>query len=169
VSHSDTFVPPEQDDYMRTSQRLFGMLICAALTACGSDLTLPGDSSPARLQAIGGDGQEATVGSRLSNPLIVQLTDGNNNPVSDVAVEFGFEGSTDAELESASEITDAQGRASTEVRLGSQTGPLDVAARVVQTPALKATFTVTALERDKGKKDRGKDKHDKDDEDTDDD
>ena len=151
------------------SQWLFGLLVCAALTGCGSDLTLPDDSSPARLEAIGGNGQEGTVGSRLSDPLIVQLTDGNGNPVSNAAVDFGFEGtSTDARVESASGVTDEQGRASAEVRLGTQTGPLDVAARVVQAPALKATFTVTALERDNGKKGRGKDKGDDEDDDHDD-
>lgn len=150
------------------SQWLFGLLVCAALTGCGSGLILPDDSSPARLEAIGGDGQEGTVGSRLNEPLIVQLTDGSGNPVGNAAVEFGFEGTTDARVESASEVTNEQGRASAEVRLGTQTGPLDVAARVVQAPALKATFTVTALERDKGKKGRGKEKGD-DDEDDDDD
>jgi hypothetical protein len=144
---------------MRTSSlRLYSMLLSAVLTGCGSDLSLPEDNSPARLEVVAGNGQEATVGSRLSNPLIVRLSDAANRPVSDMAVTFAFEGITDAELESASGLTDELGQASAEVRLGTETGPLEVAARVVQAPALKATFRVTALERDNGKKDRGKDK-----------
>jgi len=144
---------------MRTSsQWLFGMLLCAPLTGCGSDLSLPDDNTPARLEIVAGNGQEATVGSRLSDPLIVRLADAANRAVKDMAVTFAFEGATDAELESASQMTDELGMASAEVRLGSETGPLDVAARVVRLPALKATFRVTALERDNGKKERGKDK-----------
>lgn len=148
-----------------SSQWLFGMLVCAALTGCGSDLILPDDTSPARLEAFAGNGQEGTVGSRLSDPLVVRLTDAASRPVGGVAVTFRFEGSTDAEVESASEITDAEGQASAKVRLGSETGPLDVAASLVEIPGLKATFRVTALEREKGKKGRGNDKDDDDDED----
>lgn len=150
-----------------SSQWLFGMVVGAALSGCGSDLTLPDDTSPARLEAYAGNGQEGTVGSRLSDPLVVRLTDAASRPVSDVAVTFSFEGSTDAEVESASERTDAQGQASAVVRLGTETGPLNVAASVVGAPVLKATFSLTALEREKGKK-GGKDKDD-DEEDEDDD
>lgn len=148
-----------------SSQRLFGVLLCAALAGCGSNLSLPDDSSPARIEAFDGNGQEGTVGSRLSDPLVVRLTDAAGRPVGDVAVTFSFEGATDAELEGATEFTNAAGQAWAEVRLGSVTGPLDVAARVVQTPTLKATFRVTALEQEKKKKGGGKNKHDDDDDD----
>ena len=152
-----------------SSQWLFGMLLCVALAGCGSDLTLPDDTSPARLEAYAGDGQEGTVGSRLSEPLVVRLTDAAGRPVRDVAVTFSFEGSTDAEVESASEITDAEGQASAEVRLGTETGTLNVAARVVEAPGLKTRFSLTAVERDKGKKGRGNDGGDDDEDDEDDD
>jgi hypothetical protein len=134
------------------SQRVFGLLAGAALTGCGNGLTLPADGSPARLEAVSGGGQEGTVGSRLSNPLVVRLSDANNRPVSNVAVEFRFQGAlTDAVVDPTTGTTDTAGVASAQVRLGTNTGPLTVEAQVTQASALRATFDLNALARDKGK------------------
>ena len=144
------------------SPRLFGLLAGASLTGCGSDLTIPVDGSPARLEAVSGGGQEGTVGSRLSDPLVVRLSDAGNRPVSNVIVEFHFQGApTDAVVDPATRTTDTAGVASAEVRLGTTTGSLIVEAQVVQASPLRATFDLNALPRDKGKK-GGKDKHDDD-------
>lgn len=134
------------------SQRLFGLLVGAALTGCGNGLTLPDDGSPARLEAVSGGGQQATVGSRLRDPLVVRLTDTGNRPVSNVAVEFRFQGApTDAVVDPTTGTTDTAGVASAEVRLGTNTGPLTVEAQVVQSSALRTTFELNALARGKGK------------------
>jgi hypothetical protein len=144
------------------SPRLFGILLGAALTACGSDLTIPIDGSPARLKAVSGGGQEGTVGSRLSNPLVVRVSDANDRPVSNVAVEFSFQGPpTDAVVDPTTRTTDTAGVASAEVRLGTTTGPLTVEAQVAPASALRATFDLNALAKEKGKG-KGKDKHDQD-------
>jgi hypothetical protein len=140
------------------SPRLLGLLAGAALTGCGSDLTIPVDGSPARLEAVSGGGQQGTVGSRLSNPLVVRLSDASSRPVSNVAVEFRFQGApTDAVVDPTTRTTDTAGVASAEVRLGTTTGPLTVEAQVAQSSPLRATFDLNALPRDKGK--GGKDKH----------
>jgi hypothetical protein len=145
------------------SLRLLGLLLGAALTGCGSDLTIPVDGSPARLEAVSGSGQEGTVGSQLSNPLVVRVSDASNRPVGNVAVEFRFQGPpTDAVVDPTTRTTDTAGVASAEVRLGTTTGPLTVEAQVAPSSALRATFDLNALARDKGKG-KGKDKHDDDD------
>jgi hypothetical protein len=144
------------------SPRLFSLLVGAALTGCGSDLTIPVDGSPARLEAVSGGGQEGTVGSRLSDPLVVRLSDASNHPVSNVAVEFRFQGApTDAVVDPTTRTTDTAGVASAEVRLGTTTGPLTVEAQVVESMTLRTTFDLNALARGKGGK-GGKDKHNSD-------
>jgi len=132
-------------------------LILGALTGCGGgNLMLPDDDSPAALRAVSGDGQEAPVGRRLENPLVVKLTDASSRPIAGVPVVFQFKIDVpDAEVDPAEAGTDSAGLASAEVRLGTSTGPHQVEARVAAAAGLSATFVVTALERDRGKKDKG--------------
>ena len=49
--------------------------LLALLAACGgADLTLPGSGDPAGLSIVSGDGQSATVGEAVSEPLVVAVT-----------------------------------------------------------------------------------------------
>lgn len=144
-------------------------LLLAPLAACGGgDLTLPDNASPATLQAISGAGQEGTVGSKLDKPLIVRVIDGSSRPVAGVPVVFRFQSEVpDAQVSPSQATTDPTGHATAQVRLGTAPGAQNVEASVVQAtaPELSATFDLTALERDSGKKDKGgKDRgHDEDD------
>jgi len=142
---------------MGTPRRLFSLALATALTGCGGgSLTLPDDSSPAALRVVSGDGQQGTVGSRLDNPLVVKLTDASSRPIAGVPVVFQFTNDVpDAEIDPGEAATDSEGRASAQVRLGTSTGPLQVEARVASAAELSATFVVTALERERGKKDNG--------------
>jgi len=128
-------------------------LILGALTGCGGgNLMLPDDDSPAALRAVSGDGQQGTVGKKLDKPLVVKLTDASSRPIAGVPVVFQFKiDIPDAEVDPAEAGTDSAGLASTEVRLGTSTGPHQVEARVAAAAGLSATFVVTALERDRGK------------------
>jgi hypothetical protein len=137
--------------------RLYSLVFGAALTGCGGgSLTLPDDSSPAALRAVSGDGQQGTVGSRLDNPLVVKLTNASSRPIAGVSVVFQFTNDVPgAEVDPAEATTDSAGRAFTQVRLGTSTGPLQVEARVASAGGLNATFVVTALERGKGNGGRG--------------
>jgi hypothetical protein len=134
------------------SRRVFVVALGIALTACGSDLTLPDDGSPppddrspAVLLVVGGDGQKERVGRKLNEPLVVLLTDASARPVAGVPVAFAFrEAVPDAEVDPIA-TTDERGEASAEVRLGSTVGSHTVEARVAEPRDLLATFGVTAL------------------------
>lgn len=131
--------------------RLSSLVLATALVGCGGSLTLPDDGSPAALTAVGGNGQEAPVGSRLDNPLVVKLTDGSSRPIAGVSVAFQFKVDVpDAQIDPEAE-TDSLGLASAQVRLGTSTGPHEVEAQVASAQ-LTATFVVTATARGKGGK-----------------
>src|SRR6476661_5607115 len=72
-----------------TRLRLPFLLALAVLAACGGgDLLLPKDGEPARIVALRGDSQTATVGEPLPDSLVVKVTDPTDRPVADVEVVF---------------------------------------------------------------------------------
>ena len=131
--------------------RVLGPGLGLAVLACaGGDLTLPNDGAPAELTAVSGDGQQATVGSRLPQPLVAQVTDAAGRPVAEVPLVFRFQTAVpDAEIDPASVATDSTGRSSVRVRLGTVTGPQTIEATIAQDAGagVRATFGVTALEK----------------------
>ncbi|HEV8454680.1 MAG TPA: Ig-like domain-containing protein [Gemmatimonadales bacterium] len=133
------------------SPRLLGPGLGLAMLACaGGDLNLPTDDTPVELTAVSGDGQEAKVGTRLPDPLVVRVTDAAGRPVAEVPLVFRFQDEVpDAEIDPASVATDSTGRASVRVRLGTTTGPQTIEATIAQdaAPQARATFGVTALEK----------------------
>ena len=140
---------------MDIPNRLLRLALATVLGGCGGDLTLPDDGSPRVLRTFAGDRQTGTVGSTLDDPLVVKLTDASANPVVGVPIVFQFTSEVpDAEVTPSQETTDSNGLASAEVRLGTSAGTLRVQARLATPAALNATFTLTALERDK-KRDKG--------------
>ena len=139
---------------MRATPALPNLLLAvfgSALFGCAaSDLVLPGNGSPIELVVVSGSDQEATVGSRLPQPLVVGARDGAGNPVAEVQLVFRFRDEfPDAEIEPAERQTDANGQASVRVRVGSTAGSTTVEATVAQgvAPDARALFGVTALER----------------------
>ena len=136
--------------------RLSSLVLATALVGCGGgSLTLPDDGSPAALTAVGGNGQQAPVGSTLDNPLVVKLTDASSRPIAGVPVVFQFIIDVpDAQIDPEAE-TDSEGLASAQVRLGTSAGPLEVEARVASAAQLSATFVVTAIARGKDGKGGG--------------
>ena len=138
------------------SRWLLRIGLVAGLNACGGDdLTLPGDGGPASLTAVSGNPQEGTVGSRLDDPLVVRVTDAGSNPLAGVSIVFRFQGDIPgAEIDPGEAVTDDEGQASAEVRLGETTGSQTVEAQVAQasTSNLRTTFDLTAVADDKGKK-----------------
>lgn len=122
-----------------------------AVLACGGgDLNLPSDDTPIELTAVSGGGQEATVGSRLPQPLVVRVRNAARRPAAQVPLVFRFQNEfPDAEIEPASVETDSTGHASVWVRLGTTTGSQTIEATIAQdaAPDVRATFGVTALEK----------------------
>jgi hypothetical protein len=151
--------------------RLAVLLVGVANAGCAvSDINLPSDGAPARIEVVSGDEQEATVGSQLPDPLIVRLTDAAARPVPGAVVVFRFENEVpEAEIDPDSDVTDSTGQASARVRLGTTSGVQRVEARPGAEVAagLRVTFDLTALEREgggpgrgdvEGEDDKGKDK-----------
>ena len=123
-------------------------LVAATLLGCGGDdLTLPGDSGPARLEVIAGDDQSAPAGGWLGEPLTVVALDGAGRPVEGAAVRFTAE-AEGAEIDPVLDQTDQRGWATAEVRLGPAPGPQEVEASVGE--ALQVRFQMTAIANDDG-------------------
>jgi hypothetical protein len=122
----------------------FGVLVAAC---GGGDLTLPGDSTPAVLSIVAGDGQMATEGSPVADPLVVQLEDGAGRPIAGGQVEFRFVGELPGSAVNPGTVpTDASGQAAVHARLGQQEGAQVIVALVaVPGEDLRVHFQLTAL------------------------
>jgi hypothetical protein len=134
-----------------SSFSVLGSGLALALAGCAAgDLTLPSDGRGVGLRAVSGGGQEGTIGTRLPDPLVVEVRDRAGNPVPDVNLVFRFRDEfPDAQIEPAEQRTDPSGVASVRVRLGSTAGSQTVEATVAEdiAPEARALFGVTALER----------------------
>ena len=95
------------------------------LAACGGDLTLPPEGSAAHIEVLPeGNNQSGRVGDSLPLPLVVRVTDSQDRPVAGTTVAFAIpDGAAAAEV-TPSAVTDADGRASARLKLGTRTGPV---------------------------------------------
>ena len=129
----------------------FWLPAALAIVGCSSgDLSLPNDGAPARLTAVSGDGQEASVGSTLPNPLVARVTDAVGRPVPQIHLVFRFQTDVpDAEFTPAAVQTDSSGLALVRVRLGTTSGSQTIEAVIDEenAPDARAVFGVTALQR----------------------
>jgi hypothetical protein len=130
---------------MRAARPL--LVLLAFLGACGDNLTLPSDAAPAAIIPISGDRQSATVGSSLSEPLAVRVTDATGRPVVGAAVRFRIAGGPKVSLSDSSAATDDRGEGAVGLKLGSTPGTIVVEAVVIGAGGveLKVRFTITAL------------------------
>ncbi|MDB4913275.1 MAG: hypothetical protein JWM95_919 [Gemmatimonadetes bacterium] len=98
-------------------------------------------TGPSALASKGG-GQHALVGSALSAPLEITVTDAFGNPAGGEQVAWRVAaGNATATLTNTGTVTDADGVARTNVTLGQTAGPVTIIATVRN---LSANFTVTA-------------------------
>jgi hypothetical protein len=129
------------------------VVLILALPACGSgDLVLPG-GPPSELSAVSGDGQNGPPGTRLPDPLVVEVTDAEGRHVPGTSVQFTFAGDVaGGAVTPGTAITDDQGRASAEVQLGTVEGDQPVEALVTAgaDSALRTRFNLTAVPVDDG-------------------
>lgn len=97
---------------------------------------------PTRLELVTGNNQSASVGASLPNPLVVRVTDANDNPVADVSVSWaaGVGGSVSA----ANSGTDASGLAQITRTLGTVPGPHTTTATVEGLSGSPITFNSIA-------------------------
>lgn len=122
---------------------VLSLAAAVSLAACGSDSTGTGtSSSPANLSIVSGNGQVGLVGSVLSLPLVVKVTNSSGTILSGIAVQFTV-ASGAATVTPATATTDATGQAKANVTLGSTAGTVSILASVVGT-TLSTSFVVTS-------------------------
>jgi len=98
--------------------------------------------APASLSAVSGDRQTGVVGSTLTNPLVVKVSDQYGNGVSGVTVNFAVTGGGGT-VSAASAITASNGQAQVSLALGSAEGANTVQASAgALTPVV---FTATGV------------------------
>jgi hypothetical protein len=140
------------------TRHLAGGALIFLLGGCAGDgLLLPKDGVPAELRMVSGDQQSAPAGDPVEEPLIVEALDGAGRPVPGAVIVFEFvDPPRGAELAPANAETDAAGRASAEVKLGTPAGDQNVEARL-DDPAsdLSVEFRLTALQPRGGGDDEG--------------
>ncbi|MBL8976863.1 MAG: Ig-like domain-containing protein, partial [Gemmatimonadetes bacterium] len=109
-------------------------------------MTPPSEGLPAAIAVIAGDAQGGIVAQPLADTLIVRVTDATSRPVKNVRVAFvAIAGGTAVDLIPDTAVTNTDGQARSVWLLGQLAGAQRVEARVVGSPALKATINATAL------------------------
>lgn len=122
------------------------VLILSGVVGCGGDLLLPdppGGGENVALSKVGGDNQEGVVGEQLQRPLKVQVLTARGLPATGRDVEFVFT-STSGEVTPAQTVTNSEGQAIANWRLGTEPGPQTVAAQLVVGDAEPQTEEFTA-------------------------
>ena len=119
------------------------ILVAAVLTGCGDDgITLPDERAASAIEIQDGDGQTATAGAPLPDPVRALVTDAQDRPVVDQMVEFTVSGGGSATPVSVQ--TDANGIAATQWTLGNTAGSQSLTARPVGNGAAAVTATAGA-------------------------
>src|SRR4051812_17972223 len=128
----------------------FCLALISLAGACGgSDLMLPGSTTPANIIIFRGNNQQGAPGTMLAESLVVRVTDSTGAPLAGQQVEFSPDASG-AAVTSPAATTDADGLAGTRWVLGPSTGPQVVLARVMGDGAageLQVAFTAQAQAR----------------------
>jgi VCBS repeat-containing protein len=99
--------------------------------------------APTTIVLASGNNQSATVGTALPNPLVVRVTDVNDNPVSNVGVTWAAQ--VGGSVSDATTATDANGLAQVTRTLGVLPGTYTTTATVEGLSGSPVTFTSTAL------------------------
>ena len=116
-------------------------MLAAALAGGCKDAVAPPVATQVALKD--GNGQTATVGSPLSQPLRVTVLDAAENPVSGVAVEWSVI-TGGGSVSAPSVTTGADGVAGVTFTLGTQAGPQQAEAAVQGLAGSPVVFTATA-------------------------
>ena len=97
------------------------LLLALSFAACGdAGPTTPSGGTPAAIEIVAGGAQRAVQGLSLEERIVVRVLDTANRPVPGASVEF--EASHAGRVDSASTVTDADGRASAVWVLGPDAG-----------------------------------------------
>jgi PKD repeat protein len=124
------------------------LAIGGLIIACGGgDLALPNDERTLAIEVVDGDGQRGRVGASLADPVVIEVTDDEGEPVEGATVEFALTSAGDgAGVTPSSARTGSTGRAQAHVQLGDKLGVQTGEARLVlaEDTGPKATFSALA-------------------------
>ena len=112
--------------------------LAAASLQCSGDTA--GPTTAANIGMVSGDGQSAPAGATLPNPLVVEVTDAQGNPVQGASVSWNADGA--GTVSAGTVQTGSDGRASVQRVLGSTPGTQSTTASVGQ--SLSVTFSSIA-------------------------
>ena len=107
-------------------------------------LTVETTLVPEVISIVAGDNQTAVVGSNLSTPLKVKVTNSSAVPVPGVGVNFTYLQGGGVVTTGQPVVTDADGFAAASVKLGTQAVSSVIRAQVVSAPSLTQNFGATA-------------------------
>ena len=106
------------------------VLITARVGGAAATFRIETNVTTTQIVAIQGDGQSVAIGEEAAMPLVVETRNSDGAPTGGVQVTFAVLAGS-ATLTSPETVSGSDGRASTGVRAGSQTGPVIVEARAV--------------------------------------
>lgn len=115
----------------------------SGLTGSPVTFTAMGNAgAAAAIALVSGNNQSATVGTALTMPFVVAVTDDNGNPVAGTAVTFAV-ATGGGSLSATSVTTNAQGQAQTKLTVGSAAGMNTVTATRAGLTGSPVTFVAT--------------------------
>lgn len=115
-------------------------LAIAFAAACHSETTV--SSAPAKIVAVSGDGQSAIGEVTLAAPLVVRVTDAQNNPAGNVSVSWAASDPT-SRLSATATTTDATGTTQVTWTLGQTVGIQSVAVTAATIAGTRTVFQAT--------------------------
>jgi List-Bact-rpt repeat protein len=134
--------------HSRSRLQLMSLLVAFTAGSCGTESLTNPTVLPISLQIVSGDGQQATVGKELSQPLVIRVLDSRSRPVKGQIVNFHVI-TGGGSVYAGSSLTNANGNAQDYWTMGPTAGPALLEVRAVDpTTGAKqnfATFTATAL------------------------
>jgi len=117
---------------------------CTARVTQGNSLSDAAKAYGSQIVEVSGGKQEASEGSELSQPLVVQVNDARGNPISGALVSFHGDG---LQFKPAQALSDASGRVSTIVQLGAEPRAYQAVAEIAKPDGKVVALTLreTAL------------------------
>ena len=106
------------------------VLVTARVGDAAATFRIETNATTTQIVAIQGDGQSVAVGQEAAMPLVVETRNSDGAPTGGVPVTFAVLGGS-ATLTSPEAVSGSDGRVSTRVRAGSETGTVIVEARAV--------------------------------------
>ncbi len=124
---------------IRRPLRIAALLALSATLSCKDSGTGP-KPTPSIVQLVSGNNQEATAGSELPNPLMVEVLDAKGNAVGGQRVEWSVTAGGGS-VDPAASITNSSGIARTFFRLGTAAGENRATAKVGSLPPVAFVAT----------------------------